>query len=617
MFGGNIKKEKLKFSFKNDSSLDYSHVLSTYVKVCTGSVFVSSCGNVYFSEVVDSRNGCLYIRILRNLVSNVPHGELTHNVWLGNEDKVVVNYYDYGTHSNATTTAKRVRFQYTKMSFTAGRRLFDFALTHLLGMTVNKFSIQSVYEYVRSLNSCVIVNGVDVVAGDRLSVEQYDAFCCALYCVAYRKRWMSNRLLSEIIADEQDQRVKGEKWFFVRFWKVMQRKFQAMMKNVCAETEEERGFFRSLVSFAARIGMMFDYPALFDVDITEAIKVRSFSDVVPGIVDEYLTTPERSLVDELGKRVHEDKSDVEMTRAISEVCEKMISKYASESHDAPDDDLDLEENKIELNEPDPGPIKSSGDVRGILKLKSEDEYELVNDQRNDSVFNYPGNVAGLMKTRDVRPGQVAVKCKCKFDKVKRIDGMQGECCYLALIYAMSVDITPKLLRERLRNSKYYQVVKLNVDTLDDELTPGRWGGFGVMQLFAYEFDVDICVHDCDTQDAYRIFCGLPVTKTVHLRYTGNHYDVFEKTFLSGGASENRRFRVVVKKDDFSTVMREEAAEGVCFAHCISADMGCDKHMSAGVATVFAKVVGKPTRENLRGNMTVQEYNGSHVIITCA
>lgn len=132
------------------------------------------------------------VHIVKNLVKHVPRSVVSHNIWLLNEEKVMVKYCDYGVHSSAGTTGERLRFQYKQVRFLVGKKMFDFALTHLLCLNSTKFSIQAVLEYVRSLNSRVIVNGVDVVGGERIPVEQFEWFCSALYVEAYRRRWMGN-----------------------------------------------------------------------------------------------------------------------------------------------------------------------------------------------------------------------------------------------------------------------------------------------------------------------------------------------------------------------------------------------------------------------------------------
>lgn len=177
--------QAIRFSFRNDSSLEYTHNLASYMKLCTTMVLKSSRGNLYFGEIVDRRNGCLYIRVLRNLCPEVAAGVLSYNVWLGNSEKVTVKYYDYGTHTNACNVQQRLKIQYKPCRITVSKSLYDAALTHLIGVSTPKFSIQSVFDYVRSLNSRVIVNGVlSAVHVFRTKLHQL-LDSSYIYCVFY------------------------------------------------------------------------------------------------------------------------------------------------------------------------------------------------------------------------------------------------------------------------------------------------------------------------------------------------------------------------------------------------------------------------------------------------
>lgn len=120
----------------------------------------------------------------------------------------------------------------------------------------------------------------------------------------------------------------------------------------------------------------------------------------------------------------------------------------------------------------------------------------------------------------------------------------------------------------------------------------------MIQLFCYEFNLDVCIHHIDdkvgSEVHYRVFCGLPDSRSIHLRYNGVHYDVLDNKVLSGGSSIDKRFRVVVSNRDLGELLRTE--RDCVFAHCISANFGDQKHMSAGVATVFIFTIHQVLRK---------------------
>lgn len=211
---GDSGSRRIRFSFRGDSSLDYEHDLKTYLSMCTAASLRSTAGNYYFCEVVDSRAGVLFIKIYRNMVARVPKSQLSHNVWMGNKDKIVVRYYDYGEHSLAANVVEKLRYQYTPVNFLIPKALYDTVMQHFLSLNVTKFTIQAVYDYVRSINSRIIINGVDVIPGERIDAAVFEKLCGALYVHAYKKRWMGTKMIGEIVADETEQRSKGERGCF-------------------------------------------------------------------------------------------------------------------------------------------------------------------------------------------------------------------------------------------------------------------------------------------------------------------------------------------------------------------------------------------------------------------
>ena len=58
----------------------------------------------------------------------------------------------------------------------------------------------------RSVNNRTIINGVSVVTPEKIDCETYELFCCAIYCYVYNRRYYSNRLIKDVIDDEQKYR---------------------------------------------------------------------------------------------------------------------------------------------------------------------------------------------------------------------------------------------------------------------------------------------------------------------------------------------------------------------------------------------------------------------------
>jgi hypothetical protein len=131
------------------------------------------------------------------------------------------------------------------------------------------------------------------------------------------------------------------------------------------------------------------------------------------------------------------------------------------------------------------------------------------------------------------------------------------------------------------------------------------------------------VHDNSMKVDFRFLCGKKARAVLHLSYTGCHYDVLPvRSGLRGGVSGVKCDSAVVSGGRCAVVsagMEELLAEyrsdeRVAFAHCISRNIGDKKHMSQGVATVFSRLVGKPTKDDVEvpDVLTHQRYGRAHV-----
>lgn len=72
------------------------------------------------------------------------------------------------------------------MSFLVRRELFDRCAKHLIGINVNKFSLNHVYEYVHSMSSRVVFNGTDIISPQgKYSFAVYMINFAVLYTCTY------------------------------------------------------------------------------------------------------------------------------------------------------------------------------------------------------------------------------------------------------------------------------------------------------------------------------------------------------------------------------------------------------------------------------------------------
>lgn len=99
-----------------------------------------------------------------------------------------------------------------------------------------------------------------------------------------------------------------------------------------------------------------------------------------------------------------------------------------------------------------------------------------------------------------------------------------------------------------------------------------------------------------------------------MQYNRVHYDVFEKekVRLLGGSWVGVDGRVNFLQSDLGEIL--ETVSDRVFAHCISKDFGDPKHMSEGVARMFADKLSKPVASDTRfPNLTIRTYGKDFAI----
>ncbi|KAG8309336.1 hypothetical protein J6590_088682, partial [Homalodisca vitripennis] len=76
-------------------------------------------------------------------------------------------------------------------------------------------------------------------------------------------------------------------------------------------------------------------------------------------------------------------------------------------------------------------------------------------------------------------------------------------------------------------------------------------------------------------------------------------------------TKSSKIKIKIIQEDMSKVIKEFRNDpNTAFSHCISADIGSDRHMTAGVAVVFGRNFGKPsTAHLLNSHLTYQQEKG--------
>lgn len=87
--------------------------------------------------------GTQFVQIVRSQADYIPRTNLYHKVWLGLEDYVRIQYYDYNLNYYDLDITKH-GIVLIESSFIVHRDLFERTAKHLIGINVNKFSLSCI-----------------------------------------------------------------------------------------------------------------------------------------------------------------------------------------------------------------------------------------------------------------------------------------------------------------------------------------------------------------------------------------------------------------------------------------------------------------------------------------
>jgi len=210
---GSIRK-KIKFSFENDSSFMYVHDFKNYFSIMTLPVYVSSRGLVFVSERIDYRMGAYHFKITRVIANKIPKSNLDFKIWAPKRNPMMtVTYYDYDPSAYSKITSK----YFKKKEMVMPRVIVEKGMRYALSLSQTKFTVNSIYEYLRSVNVRVVVNGVSVMSDNGLSPAPLYELAHAIYLWAFSKRFEQSEIVKIITESIQDERKFEKQTLFERF----------------------------------------------------------------------------------------------------------------------------------------------------------------------------------------------------------------------------------------------------------------------------------------------------------------------------------------------------------------------------------------------------------------
>lgn len=97
------------------------------------------------------------------------------------------------------------------------RVIVEKGMRYALSLSQTKFMVNSIYEYLRSVNVRVVVNGVSVMSDNGLSPAPLYELAHAIYLWAFSKRFEQSEIVKIITESIQDERKFEKQTLFERF----------------------------------------------------------------------------------------------------------------------------------------------------------------------------------------------------------------------------------------------------------------------------------------------------------------------------------------------------------------------------------------------------------------
>lgn len=434
----------IQFYFRSDYSLAYEHSYKTYIETIVNMKYLSSRNILYLGEIVETRGPYLILKLVRTYF-NVAKGLISYTIPISKrlKNSVIVQYYTYEPLELDSHNEFKVNF--TKRRMLVPQHLYESGLKYALAQTQQKFSVNAIYEYLRSVSMRVIVNGTDASVIDT-PVGPLDLFHLAdsIYLVAFVQRFNSSSALA-IITDYLKRSRHGDGSSL--FLRVIKKLFSGavgslpMVSNgiptgtVTVERHDPELAVvddnKSGLTLMQKLSLWAAAPQYFDVKITDATKVIEVVNAIDEIVYDYTQTYFSDTI-----------KQVEYQPEVVEIAENIARDSVSEF-------------RKKNAQPD-----LVSQVDSSIRSAPEFPYETYNCKYST-----------VLQTTDV-PGD-------------------GNCLFHSLRGEMSV----QNLKHRLLESKFLNSCLDANEVIDILTSENKWGNDDIILLYCREFQCNICLHN--------------------------------------------------------------------------------------------------------------------------
>lgn len=180
-----------------DSSHIYEHNLGSYMKTFFTGAAYSNDGTLYYFETVDSRMGVKFIKVVLAQCQTKGEAEIKIPVRFG----ALKSHTALRWYKTTYTGMKKKPRVFTEITLFVPTSLFEKAYSFSLTLSPVRFSSGAIFEFLRSANTRLVVNGVSVENTRIMKSDELYSLAHALFCIAFCKRYEEGTL-TKAVTDE-------------------------------------------------------------------------------------------------------------------------------------------------------------------------------------------------------------------------------------------------------------------------------------------------------------------------------------------------------------------------------------------------------------------------------
>lgn len=240
------------------------------------------------------------------------------------------------------------------MDLVVPKEFYDNVFSWTCSLSSQKFTINSVFTYARSINRRIMVNGISVTTNDdRLETIVLLHTVCAIYVLAFQERWKSTQMCTRIIDNLKEDREYSEKGFLGRLY-----------HRLAHDREEDKpgdwsSFVEIVRGFKCWLYSLVTTTKTFDISIESVTRFVRVEDVI----DEVIQRVPGSALDLVGMTLPPTRTLTESRKERT----TLDAALATARSNAPEDVIEMAGKTLGHSDPKPptqAPIEMAGKTLG-------------------------------------------------------------------------------------------------------------------------------------------------------------------------------------------------------------------------------------------------------------